>query len=100
MVGVEMAIYNFHQSSMNRSNIGKMIMPIDQNNSNTSDVIILAAPLVISTTEIIDDVMKNTYFDSHYNKCGLLFYLHIIEPAVYINAQDAAVSQRNNTWNS
>lgn len=59
MVGIDIAIYNFHQSSMNKLNTGKMIKPIDQKNSNTSDVIVLAAPFVISTTRIISNFIKN-----------------------------------------
>lgn len=67
-------MYNFHHSSINTLNIGSRIRPIDQKNSNTSDVIVLAAPFVIST--------------------------NIIDPDVYIRAHEAAVSQRKNTWNS
>lgn len=67
-------MYNFHQSSINTLNIGNKIRPIDQKNSNTSDVIVLAAPFVMSTK--------------------------IIDPEVYIRAHEAAVSQRKNTWNS
>lgn len=50
IVGIEMAMYNFHQSSKNTLKMGRMINPIDQKNSNTNDVIVFAAPPVISTT--------------------------------------------------
>lgn len=71
IVGKEIAWYNFHQSSMNTLNIGSKIKPIDQKNSKTSDVIVFAAPFVIST--------------------------NIIDPDVYISAHEAAVSQRKIT---
>lgn len=52
IVGIEIAMYIFHHSSINNAKIGKTIKPIDQKNSNTSDVIIFAAPFVISPTII------------------------------------------------
>lgn len=50
MVGDEMATYNFHEVSINMANVGKIINPIDQNNSNTTITIFLALPCVMSTT--------------------------------------------------
>lgn len=60
-VGSDMPIYSFHHSSKNNANIGKMIKPIDQKNSNTNDVIIFAAPFVISITEIIRNGFVSNY---------------------------------------
>lgn len=40
---------------MNNAKIGRTIKPIDQKNSNTNDVIIFAAPFVISTTVILSE---------------------------------------------
>lgn len=51
IVGDDIAMYNFHQPSMNKANTGNIIKPILQKNSNTIDVIILAGPFVMSTTE-------------------------------------------------
>lgn len=56
-----MPIYSFHHSSKNNANIGKMIKPIDQKNSNTSDVIIFAAPFVMSITEIMQNGFVSNY---------------------------------------
>lgn len=52
MVGMEMAMYNFHHCSMNNAKMGRTIKPMDQKNSKTREVIILAAPFVMSTTKI------------------------------------------------
>lgn len=47
-------MYSFHQASMNTLNMGSKISPIDQKNSNTNDVIVFAAPFVMSTTENVN----------------------------------------------
>lgn len=51
IVGIEMAIYSCDHELKNIESPGNKIRPIDQNNSNTIEVIILALPPVMSATE-------------------------------------------------
>lgn len=86
-----------------------MIKPIDQKNSNTSDVIIFAAPFVMSITEIMQNgfVSNYNYWKKIHDQNESVGFdrtvelnLHIIEPDVYIKAHDDAVKKRKSTCNS